>query len=155
MGLSAKYKNPKFSYDYRFILLKKNLRLIWVVQTEIYSLDLMKMRSYFHSNPSRPSKIQRLGIVSSSSARFGRIERREAPWPRLGRAQARATVHKTRRGLIIHDLEDKGDSFCKLTMVEMDHGKLATGRRLGWPSKAVGTTSDDALAPRTSPAVEV
>jgi hypothetical protein len=72
MGLSAKYKNPKFSYDYRFILLKKNLRLIWVVQTEIYSLDLIKMRSYFHSNPSRPSKFNGSGL--SLPPRLGSTE---------------------------------------------------------------------------------
>jgi hypothetical protein len=50
-------------------------------------------------------------------------------------------VHETRCGLILHDLEDKADSFYNLTMVEMGHGKLA-----------MGTTSGGALAPGTSPA---
>jgi hypothetical protein len=37
----------------------------------------------------------------------------------------------------------------------MDHGKLATGRRLGWSSTVVGMASDDALSPRTPSAVTV
>jgi hypothetical protein len=59
-------------------------------------------------------------------------------------------VHETQRGLILHDLEDKGDSFCKLTMVETDHRKVVMGRGLGWPSTAVGTRFGSALAPRNS-----
>jgi hypothetical protein len=64
-------------------------------------------------------------------------------------------VHETRWGLILHDLEDKGGSFCKLIVVEMDHGKLAAGRQLGRPSTAVGTTPGGAPAPRTSSAAVV
>jgi hypothetical protein len=42
------------------------------------------------------------------------------------------------------------DLFCKLTAVEIDHGKLGTGRWLVQPSMAVGMTSGGASAPRTS-----
>jgi hypothetical protein len=72
---------------------------------------------------------------------------------RLGRAQA--TVHETRRGLILHDLGDKGYSFYQLTAGETDHWKLTTERPLGQPSMAVGTTSGGAPAPGTSLAVAV
>jgi hypothetical protein len=133
---------------------KENPGLIWAVQTKIYG-DLIKTKSYFCSNPNHPSKIQRLRIVSSSLAWFGRTECREAPWPRLGRAHAQATVHETQQGLILHDVEDKEGSFCRLTVVETDDGKLAMGRRLGRPSTAVGMTSDGAPAPRTSPVAVV
>jgi hypothetical protein len=44
----------------------------------------------------------------------------------LGRAQARATEHKTRRGLTLRDLEDKGNPFCKLTTKETVEGERAT-----------------------------
>jgi hypothetical protein len=42
---------------------------------------------------------------------------------RIGRAQARATVHETRQGLTLRDLEDKGNQFCKLTVKETVEGE--------------------------------
>jgi hypothetical protein len=70
------YKKSRISYDYRFIFLKKNLRLIWVVQTEIYGLDLKKTKGYFHSNLDRPSKIRWLGSFPSTSARSAKQNHR-------------------------------------------------------------------------------
>jgi hypothetical protein len=36
---------------------KEKPRLFWVVQTEIYGSELIKMKSYFCSNPDGPSEI--------------------------------------------------------------------------------------------------
>jgi hypothetical protein len=64
-------------------------------------------------------------------------------------------VHETTQGFFLHDLGYERNSFCELTAVKMDHGKLATGRQLGWFSTAVGMASGGALAPSTHPAVTV
>jgi hypothetical protein len=71
-GVFAKLQKSGISYGYRFIFLKKNLRLIWAVQTETYGPDLKKMKGYFHSILNRPSRIRRLG--SFPSTRLGPAE---------------------------------------------------------------------------------
>jgi hypothetical protein len=95
-------------------------------------------RLFFSLGPARPKH--------STGRRHG--------W-RLGRAQAQATVHETTQGFFLRDLGYERNSFCELTAVKTDHGKLATGRRLGRSSTMVGTASGGAPAPRTPPAVTV
>jgi hypothetical protein len=60
-------------------------------------------------------------------------------------------VQETTQGLFLHDLGYERNSFCELTAVKTDHGKLVMGRWLGWSSVAVGMTSSGAPAPRTPP----
>jgi hypothetical protein len=60
---------------------KQKPRLIWVVQTEIYSSNLNKMKSYFCSNPDRPSQIQQPMLLLPYSADKNRGSGRVAPWP--------------------------------------------------------------------------
>jgi hypothetical protein len=155
MGVFVKLQKFKISYGYQFIFLKKNLGLIWAVQTEIYNLDLNKMKGYFRSNLDRPSKIQRLRSFPSTSARSNRTESPGRHGHRLERTQTRAMMHHLRWCFFLRDLHDERNPICPLTMVEMNHGKLATGRRLGRSSTAVGTTFGGAPAPRASPTVAV
>jgi hypothetical protein len=108
------------------------------------------MKSYFCSNPDRPSKIQGLGNVFSILPASVRIERREAPWPGPVQAQARAVGHQTRRGLIVHDLEDKGNQFCKLTTKETVDGERATAAQFNRCLAMVRVASSGALASRRS-----
>jgi hypothetical protein len=77
-------------------ILKKNLGLIWVVQTGIYGPDLKKMKCYFHSNLDHPSKIRWLRSFPSTSARSSRTEPPGRHVHRLERTQARAMVHHLR-----------------------------------------------------------
>jgi hypothetical protein len=93
--------------------------------------------------------------MSSSSIRSAEIEqgRHHGRW--LGHAQAPATVQKMKQGFFLHDLGYEGNSFCEFTAMKMDHGKLATGRRLERSSTTVGTTFGGALAPRTPSAATV
>jgi hypothetical protein len=90
--------------------------------------------------------------VSSSSVRSAETQygRHHGWW--LGRAQAQATVHETTWGFFLRDLGYERNSFCELTVVKTDHGKLATGRRLGWSSMAVGMATGGAPASRIPPA---
>jgi hypothetical protein len=64
-------------------------------------------------------------------------------------------VHKTKQGFFLRDLGYEMNSFCELTMVKTEHGKLVTGRQLGWSSMVVATASGGALAPRTPLVVTV
>jgi hypothetical protein len=59
------------------------------------------------------------------------------------------------QGFFLGDLGYERKSFCELTTVKTDNGKLATGRRLGRSSMAVGSASGGAPAPRTPPTVTV
>jgi hypothetical protein len=95
--------------------------------------------------------------ASSSSVHSAKTEhgRYHGRWPGRAQAQAQATVHETTQGFFLRDLGYERNSFCELTTVKTDHGKLATGRWLGRSSTAVGTTSGGALAPRASLAVVV
>jgi hypothetical protein len=89
-------------------------------------------------------------LVHSAETEHGRRHGR-----RLGWAQAPATVHETKQGFFLHDLGYERNSFCELTAVKTEHGKLTTGRRLGRSSTVVGMTSSGAPAPRTPSAVTV
>jgi hypothetical protein len=109
------------------------------------------MKGYFRSNLDRPSKIRRLRSFPSTSAQSNRTEPPGRHGHRLERTQTRATMHHLRRCFFLRDLHDERNPICPLTMVETNHGKLATGRRLGRSSTAVGTTSSGAPAPRASP----
>jgi hypothetical protein len=40
-------------------------------------------------------------------------------------------VHKTTQGFFLRDLGYERNTFCELTALKMDHGKLATMRQLG------------------------
>jgi hypothetical protein len=64
-------------------------------------------------------------------------------------------VHETKQGFFLRDLGYERNMLCELSMVKTDHGKLATRRRLGRSSTAVGTAFGCAPAPRTPPAVMV
>jgi hypothetical protein len=58
-------------------------------------------------------------------------------------------------GFFLRDLDKKGNPFCILTTVEIDHGKLAMARQLGSSTTTLMVTSDGALAPGMAPAVAV
>jgi hypothetical protein len=133
-----------------FFFLKKNLRLIWAIQTEIYGQDLNKMKGYFHSNLDRSSKIRWLGSFPSTSARSGPTELPVCHGRRLDRTQTWATVHHLWWCFLLRDLHDKRNPICPRTTVGTNHEKLATGRWLGRSSTVVGTASGGALAPRAS-----
>jgi hypothetical protein len=62
-------------------------------------------------------------------------------------------MHKTMQGFFLHDLGYERNSFCELTAMKTDHGKLATRRRLGRFSMAEGMASGGASALGTPPAV--
>jgi hypothetical protein len=49
-------------------------------------------------------------------------------------------------------LDVERNSFCSLTVAEMDGGKLAMQRRLGWSSTTVGASSGGAPALESAPA---
>jgi hypothetical protein len=93
--------------------------------------------------------------TSSSSVRSAETElgRHHGRW--FGRSYASATVHETKQGFFLPDLGYERNSFCELTVVKMDHGEPATGRRLGQSSMAEGTVSNGAPALRTPLAVMV
>jgi hypothetical protein len=93
--------------------------------------------------------------MSSSSVRSAETEHRRRHGRWLGRAQAPAMVHETKQGFFLRDLGYERNSFCELTTVKTDHGKLETERWLGRSSTAVGMASYGAPAPRTPLAVTV
>jgi hypothetical protein len=53
---------------------------------------------------------------------------------------------------LLRDLDVERNSICPLIVAEMDGGKLATRRRLGQSSTAVGASSGGALALGSAPA---
>jgi hypothetical protein len=69
--------------------------------------------------------------TSSSLVRSAETEHGRRHGRRLGRAQAPATMHETKEGFFLRDLGCERNSFCELTVVKMDHEKLAMGRWLG------------------------
>jgi hypothetical protein len=64
-----------------------------------------------------------------------------APWPMTRGSRTRSVIHQTLNGFFLRDLGEERNSFCTLTMVEMDHRKLVMGRRLGGSAMAVVATS--------------
>jgi hypothetical protein len=85
--------------------------------------------------------------VASSSSTLGETwDQDKLPCRRLGRALVHAIGHCFLIRKLLHDLDDKGRSFCPLIAVETDHGKLAMGRQLGWFLKTVGAATSVASA---------
>jgi hypothetical protein len=74
---------------------------------------------------------------------------------RQGRVLVRAIGYRFLIRKLLHDLDDKRRSFCPLTIVEIDHRKLAMGRQLGWFLKTVGAASGVVSALTTVPAAVV
>jgi hypothetical protein len=70
-----------------------------------------------------------------------------APWPMTMRSRTRSVLHQMLNGFFLHDLGEERNPFCTLTAMQMDHRKLATGRRLGSSAMAVAVTSGGASAP--------
>jgi hypothetical protein len=58
------------------------------------------------------------------------------------RAQTRGIRYQTRCGFFLHVLGDEGNTFCILTLVKTDGGRLATTMRFGRPMVAVTGSSD-------------
>jgi hypothetical protein len=73
----------------------------------------------------------------------------------LGRAQTQAIGHEKRYCFFLRSLEDERNSFCTLTVKEMDEGRLAMGKRLGRSATAARAASDSALAQEIAPAAVV
>jgi hypothetical protein len=98
----------------------------------------MKRRGILRSNLDRPSPIERPRrfLLHRTSARQGDGGLRHGGW----------------FGQLLHDLDVERNSFCPLTVVEMDGGKLAMRRRLGQSSTTVGASSGGALALGSAPA---
>jgi hypothetical protein len=84
-----------------------------------------------------------------------RTERPRRHGQQLGRAQAWATGHQTRWGLILHDLEEQGNPFCKLTVKETVNGEKAAvarfSRRLATMRAASGGAPTSRSSSTTSP----
>jgi hypothetical protein len=64
--------------------------------------------------------------TSSSSVPSAETDHRRHHGRRLGRAQAPTMVHEMKQGFFLRDLGYERNSFCKLTVVKTDHGKLIT-----------------------------
>jgi hypothetical protein len=73
---------------------------------------------------------------------------RETPWP-----VANELKQEKRWGLILHDLEVKGSSFCKLTVKETIDGERAMVTWFGRYLATVRVASGEALVLVTAPAV--
>jgi hypothetical protein len=99
---------------------------------------LMKRRGILRSNLDRPSLIERpwCFLLPWTSVRQGDGGLRHGRW----------------FGQLLRDLDVERNSFCRLTVVEMDGGKLAMRRRLGQSSTAVGASSGSTLALGLAPA---
>jgi hypothetical protein len=96
---------------------KRKPGLIWVIQTEIYGSNLIKMKSYFCSNHDHPSKIQRLGTVFSIRPALARTERHGRWWRRSssmsygawGKTKLLPTRSRRARGLILLTFDEAND----------------------------------------------
>jgi hypothetical protein len=86
-------------------------------------------------------------VTLSSPPDFGETGRwGAAPWPAVWAAPPRSKdPHLTNRQLL-RDLDVDRNSFCPLTMAEMDGRKLATWRWLRQSSTVVGASSGSAPA---------
>jgi hypothetical protein len=60
---------------------------------------------------------------------------------------AQATVHETKQGFFLHNLDYERNLFCPLTAVELGQQRRSTGRRLA----AVRSSSGEASTSRSSP----
>jgi hypothetical protein len=93
-----------------------------------------------------------MAAALSSPPDFGETGRwGAAPRPAVWAAPPRSKdPHLTNRQLL-RDLDVERNSFCPLTVAEMDRGKLATRRRLRQSSTAVGASSGGVPAPGSAP----
>jgi hypothetical protein len=89
----------------------------------------------------------------SSPPDFGKTGRwGAAQWPAVWAAPPRSKDPHLTNHQLLCDLDVERNSFCPLTVAEMDVGKLATRRRLGQSSTAVGASSGGAPALGSAPA---
>jgi hypothetical protein len=116
---------------------------------------LMKQRGILRSNLDRSIQIGRLWrfLLHRTSARHGRWG--AAPWSAVWAAPSRSKGPHLSNHQLLRELDVERNLFCLLTVVEMDRGRLATRRRLGQSSTAVGASSGGALALGSAPAVEM
>jgi hypothetical protein len=66
-----------------------------------------------------------------------------------GRPQTRGIRHQTQRGFFLRSLGDERNSFCILTLVKTECGRLATVVQFGRPLAEVTGSSDGPPATRT------
>jgi hypothetical protein len=116
---------------------------------------LMKRMSILHSNLDRSIRIGRLRrfLLHRTSARQGQWG--AAPWPAAWAAPSRSKGPQLANRQLLHDLDVERNLLCPLKAAEMDGGRLATRRRLGQSSMAVGASSGGAPALGSAPAVEM
>jgi hypothetical protein len=74
-----------------------------------------------------------------------------APWPVVWAARSRSKGPHLANRHLLRDLNIERNLFCPLTVAEMDGGWLATRRRLGQSSTAVGPSSSGAPALGSAP----
>jgi hypothetical protein len=136
-GVFSKLQKSKIYYGYWFIFLKKNLGLVWVVQTKIYGSNLIKTKSYFCSNLDHPSKIQRPRTAFSirpASARTKSPDRHGHRWRRSsstrygawGKTELVPTRSRRATGLVLLTFSEENDprraSGCGLKSLVFDSG---------------------------------
>jgi hypothetical protein len=116
----------------------------------IHDQDLIGWRGTPQSNHDRRLEIgwRRWLLLWLNNASETKVGRRHGR--RLGQAQARVMVHKTRWGLTLRDLEDKGNRFCKITAKETVEGEGAMTARFGRHLAMVRVASGGALTSRSS-----
>jgi hypothetical protein len=116
---------------------------------------LMKRRGILRSNLDRSIRIGRLWrfLLQQTSARHGRWG--AAPWLAAWAAPSRSKGPHLANRQLLRDLDVDRNLFCPLTVAEMDGGRLATRRRLGQSSTAVGVSSGGAPALGSALAVEM
>jgi hypothetical protein len=78
-----------------------------------------------------------------------------APWPAAWAAPSRSKGPHLANRQLLRDLDVERNLFCPLMVAEMDGGRLATRRRLGQSSTAVGASSSGAPALGSAPTVEM
>jgi hypothetical protein len=116
---------------------------------------LMKQRGILHSDLDRSIWIGRLRrfLLHWTSVRQGRWG--AAPWPAAWAAPSCSKCPHLANRQLLRDLDVERNLFCPLTVAEMDGGRLATPRRLGQSSMAVGASSGGAPALGSTPALEM
>jgi hypothetical protein len=113
-----------------------------VVGDRIHGQDLIGWRGTPWSNHDRWLRIGRWLLWFNS---VGDTEVDRCHGCQLGQAQAQATLHGTWWGLTLHDVEDKGNPFCKLTLKETVEGERAMAERFSRCLAMARVASDNAL----------
>jgi hypothetical protein len=121
-----------------------------VVSDRIHDQDLFRRRGTPRSNRDRRLEIGRRQRLHLRLYSVGETKAGGRHGPRLGRAQAQATEHQTWWGLTLHDLQDKGNPFCELTVKEKVEGERATVAQFGRRLSSVRMASGGAPASRSS-----